>query len=279
MSAPPFTPRPWTGAGSDVDPAAQGRFWLRLAVSGIAVGWALALLRASGSHTGAWLLMEAHWPHAHIKLLERGTAWLLIAFAALIWIPRLTPLAPAIGLLVLANAVMGMVVGGYPFSELALATASLRILAPLALLTAWWQAQAGSSASLRLTDGLLRLGLAIVFISHGYEAWAQHPEFADYLLAVAGLAHLYPSDEIIFWILRSIAVIDVAVAAAVLVRPVFPVLAWMAFWGLVTALARPVAYGWLLFPEVIVRAPHFLVPVACFWLRKASLQKENTPDP
>jgi len=259
--------------------ATHARFWLRLAVTGIAVGWALALLRASGSHAGAWLLMEADWPHAHIKLLERGTAWLLLALAAVIWLPRLTPLAPAIGLLVLVNAAFGMGVGGYAFSELTLATASLRILAPLALLSAWWQGRSGGSISLRITDGLLRFGLAVVFISHGYEAWAQHPEFADYLLAVAGLAHLDPSDETVFWILRGIAVLDVAAGVAVLVRPAPPVLVWLAFWGLVTALSRPVAYGWLLFPEVIVRAPHFLVPVACFWLNKVSLGKENTPDP
>lgn len=248
--------------------------WLRLAVTGIAVGWALTLLQAAGSHAGAWLLMEAEWPHAHIKVVERTTALALLGLAGLIWLPRLTPLALLISALVLANAVFGVIVGGFAFSELSPAAHALRILTPVALVSAWWHGHGGGAAARHLTDALLRIGLATVFVAHGYEAWAQHPEFADYLLATAGFVTLDLSDGTIAAALRAIAVADVVVAIAVLVRPAPPILIWMALWGLVTALARPVAYGWEWYPEVMVRAPHFLAPIALQMLRHGA---KNTP--
>ena len=66
-----------------------------------------------------------------------------------------------------------------------------------------------------------------------------------------------------------IAVVDLLVAALVIARPGTPVLVWLAIWRLVTALSRPMAFGFASYPEVLMRAPHFLATLAVMALRQA----------
>ena len=64
------------------------------------------------------------------------------------------------------------------------------------------------------------------------------------------------------------AVTRIATATAILFRPLRFILLWAAFWGLVTALSRLTAYGAFHYPDLLVRFPHFLVPLALWRLTR-----------
>ena len=81
-------------------------------------------------------------------------------------------------------------------------------------------------------EWVLRIAVAGEFIGHGAFALQQKEGWFKYFEAV-GMA----PDQAMFW-LPIIGVVDLAVAALVLFRPVRIALLWAAFWGLWTALIR-----------------------------------------
>jgi hypothetical protein len=61
--------------------------------------------------------------------------------------------------------------------------------------------------------------------------------------------------------LRIIGSLDILAAILAIVFPKKPVFIWLAFWGLITAFARITELGIGMYPEVLIRAGHFLVPI------------------
>jgi hypothetical protein len=84
-------------------------------------------------------------------------------------------------------------------------------------------------------EKILRLGIFGSFLGHGVFALGVKPGWIPYFTSVgiteAGATMLLPL----------IGVLDIAVAFAVLFRPLKAVLAWAAFWGFLTALIRPIS--------------------------------------
>ena len=100
-------------------------------------------------------------------------------------------------------------------------------------------------------EWLLRIGVAGEFAGHG-------------LLAIGGKASW------VGWISQLTGVMDVIVAAVVLLRPVRPILLWAAFWGFWTALVRPLVGESIL--DFIERFANWAAPLALYFYYRSKSQ-------
>lgn len=268
-----FAPLIRPEAFSDDRAVAWAGWLLRLAVLGHALGFAAVVFLKLGTGVGTYLFLEYGFTHAHSALVERAMAWAILAFAALAsWRPSLLWLTP-IAAIVLVDALARWFNGGAPFAEWSAAAQAARYLTPLALgllfLTAP-QRMAGGAGQLQAVLWVLRIGIAVVFVTHGLEALNGHPRFIDYILGTAYTwTPIALSEDTAVAMLKVIGVTDIAVGFAILVRPFRSVLWWMAFWGLITALSRVTSLGMGQYFEVLLRISHFLAPIAAILLTGA----------
>lgn len=87
----------------------------------------------------------------------------------------------------------------------------------------------------KLAQWVLRIVVAGEFIGHGVFALQIKEGWIQYFTALGF------SAEMATTVLPLIGIMDIVVAIIILVRPVPIVLLWMVFWGLWTALLRPLA--------------------------------------
>jgi hypothetical protein len=280
-------------AGDVRAPGRTPAVWLLAAATVLtALGMTAKAFRGDGTSINAWMFMEAELSHEAAKWTERAAISVAAAAAviALAW-PRWFLLAP-IAVYLLLESLAGRHMGGYAFSELTPAAHALRYLTPLALALIAVHAKSASTRSnaapvslehdvpgwsRKSAEWLLRLGLAAVFLIHGYEAIRLHPEFIDLIISSGhNLLGMRIEEAQAASALKVIGAVDIAVAALVLIRRWRVLLGWMALWGLVTALSRMTAYGWGAYPEVLLRATHFMVPLA---LLRAFFGDSHAPAP
>lgn len=84
-------------------------------------------------------------------------------------------------------------------------------------------------------EWVLRIGIAGEFIGHAAFALQAKAGWIPYFTAI-GI-----SSETAVQLMPIIGTMDIILALIVLVKPIRGLLLWMAFWGLATALARPIA--------------------------------------
>jgi len=232
-------------------------------------GMAAAAFRGDGTSINAFLFLEVELTHGEAARLERFAlvGLLLLALAAAFrpgW-PLLVPVAAYI----LAEAVAGWHQRGSAFSEWAVSAHAARYLTPLALIllaggaVADGAGGAGNRWRPIAAEWVLRVGLATVFVVHGLEAFWLHPGFVDLIIGSGyNLAGMRISEATAALQLRVIGIVDLGVAAAILLRVPRWMLWWAAAWGAITALSRLTAFGWGAYPELLVRTSHILGPVA-----------------
>lgn len=236
----------------------------------------------------------------------------LVVLAVMLWLPMLIVLPIMCGYAI-AESLSGTWFGGYRFNEWTIYSDMLRWGTPLVLLflialpSARWIERFRMPAA----RDLLRVLIAAVFFFHGLQAWLANPGFVDLILgtigrtfdpalAAVGIAtetNLRISESTAVALMKVIAIVDFAVALAVLVYPrpvlvpqrfwknpcancairrvILPaLLLWLAFWGLITALSRLTALGLPLgleqYPELLIRAAHYLGPLALWGLALAT---------
>lgn len=260
------------------NPVERAGWLLRATIILYSLGVAAALFSRSGSAIGDIALMDFGIGHGTIFFWERAIAiFLLVAALSLLAYPTVVA-AAAIAALAFLEAYAAYRSGGFPFAEYTPLTSALRYLTPLALIPliltqsiqvpGRWRAIASAS--------ILRAGLAIVFLSHGFEALWLHPEFVDYIIgSFRNIFNIAVTESTAAATLKIIALVDLVVALLILIRPWRPLLAWLCFWGLLTALSRPLAHGLGAYPEVLVRAAHVLAPIAIWWIL-AGLRSPDT---
>jgi hypothetical protein len=248
----------------------SGADWLlRLAILIHALGVAVAIFTRSGSVLGDIALMNYGVGHATIFFWERLIASiLLVAALSLLAFPTVLALV-VIGSIIVLEACAAQRAGGFPFAEYTPLAMALRYLTPLALLPlvvteriappGRWRA--------RTASWILRIAVSIVFCIHGLEAIWLHPGFIDLLIGSARNAlGLSLTEATAVHMLRVIGIVDIVVAILILVHPWKPLLGWICFWGLITALARPLAHGLGAYPEVLLRSSHILAALAIGYL-------------
>ncbi len=256
-----------------LDPAVRRADWtLRIAILLFAIGLARAYFTRTGSSVGSIALLEWDISHARILLAEKLAASLILVSAVTVLVrPSVTALAVIAGL-VFAESCAAVHTGGAHFTDLTPFANALRFLTPLALalLIPFRGAVIPSPAQCHISAWVLRIGLAVVFLIHGMEAWNLHPQFIDYIIGSGrNLGGYAITESAAGSALKMIAVVDIAVAMLVLFRPWTALLVWMAFWGLITALSRTTSLGFASYPEVLLRASHVIAPIALWQLTAA----------
>jgi len=142
--------------------------------------------------------------------------------------------------------------GGHPFAGLSVPALATRWLAPLALV--------------RSPERVLRVAAALTLAAHGVAALGAHPLFVDLVLgSLRTLRAPRPSEATVVQVVALIGVLDLAVAAGLLLRRWSGLAAWAALWGLATALSRPIALGPDFAFEATLRAMNACAPAA-LWL-------------
>ena len=112
-------------------------------------------------------------------------------------------------------------------------------------------------------EWLLRVGVAGEFIGHGLLAINGKADWIGWIIKMIGVST--PTATTLLFL---IGIADVIMALIILVKPVRPLLLWMAAWGFWTALVRPlVGVGWLDFVE---RSTNWAAPVALYYFYKNS---------
>lgn len=249
---------------------------LRIAVVLHAAGLAVTLFSGAGSGIGGVALMEWGVPHDPIFLTERIASLVLVVLAVSLLFYPTVPAMTLISLAILAEAYATYRFGGEWYSEYTLFTHAPRFLMPIALLMLlrFRRSQQDTRLTLVPSVWILRATLSVLFFIHGLEALWHNPRFIDLIIGsmyrVFGMGVSESSSKIV---LTVIGIADIVVAVLVLVRPGRKVLYWMCFWGLLTALSRPLAMGFASYPDVLIRAAHYLAPIALWLLIRYTRQQ------
>ncbi len=261
--------------------------WLcRLAVLGHAAGMFAIVHGLLQTQFGNLLFMHFDYPHETAVAIEKVTVSIYLGLAVVALFYPCWPVLVVLAAYAFIEGWSRVFLGGERFSEYALFDQALRWTMPLVVLALEGCRRCGGFTTWRrpLANGLLRVGIATVFLMHGLLCWWQNPKFVDLILGslrntFGGNATESAALEWMSWI----AIVDFGVAAIVLLYPLGPVLAWAAFWGLITALSRVTSLGLQEYHEVLVRTSHFLAPLALWCLlldaRRARQQADQGVEP
>jgi len=169
-------------------------------------------------------------------------------------------LLPAIWLLV--NALAIAINGGKAFSELAVPAHATRWGMFLALVFLSLR----NAQSDHIANWILRIGCALTFTIHGWEAFQLNPAFQDLLYVTCGHIDIALTESVCHGLLRIIGVMDLVLAISVVAVHSRPLLLWMACWGLITAASRPIALGLDAWPEFAMRLPNSAAPLLVLFI-------------
>ena len=204
---------------------------------------------------------------SRIRQLDRVVSMLCLLLAVALpfvcpkW-PKLSwlYLLPAIWLLVNAHAIA--INGGKAFSELAVPAHATRWGIFLALIFLSLR----NAQSDRIANWILRIGCALTFTIHGWEAFQLNPAFQDLLYVACGHIGIDLTESVCHGLLRIIGVMDLVLAISVVAVHSRPLLLWMACWGLITAASRPIALGLDAWPEFAMRLPNSAAPLLVLFI-------------
>src|SRR5690554_1794317 len=148
------------------------RHLLNLTIVLHAVGLTIVFFRAQHTNFGNYMFMVMEIDHVKSFAIERVcvTVFMLLTLINF-FIPRALFLIP-IFLYIVFEAWAGYYQGGYHFSELTMGAHALRYTAPLAalVLMAWpFRNRFSVNTREQATSWILRIALAVVFITHGAE--------------------------------------------------------------------------------------------------------------
>lgn len=101
---------------------------------------------------------------------------------------------------------------------------------------------------------ILRIGVSGEFLGHGIFALMIKQSWIPYFTAI-GI-----SESVATTLLPLIGLMDITIAALVLIRPFKFILAWATFWGFWTALVRPLSGGSIF--DFVERFANWAAPLA-----------------
>ena len=110
-------------------------------------------------------------------------------------------------------------------------------------------------------EWLLRIGVAGEFAGHGAFALQGKADWIKWTQQLSGMDASMATTFIFV-----VGVVDVLLAILILVKPIRPLLLWMAFWGFWTALVRPLVG--LPIWDFIERWANWAAPLALFYFYK-----------
>ena len=192
-------------------------------------------------------------------------AWLLVAP----WCQRQKWLSLAYVLMAFYLVMMALfkgINGGARFSELAIPAQATRWMACVAL-AVWILMRSGSKEKrLESVTWLLVIAASLTFATHGYEAFMGHPAFRDLLYGAFESISVEISENSVFVLLKLIGIMDISLALIILFTRKKGVFLWMAIWGGLAALSRPIAFGDVGLEDALLRIANFGIPMLLFYL-------------
>jgi len=207
-----------------------------------------------------------------IFLLDRWIVGLLAAFALLLLFPKLLNetvvrhVLPVLSLWLIIQAIGTTLNGGKKFSDLAVFAHATRWALPMVL---WLfvlkpdNKKKSLGAASALTHFIV-VCTSVTFAIHGWEALMLNPFFQDLIYGFGSRFNFHTPPDVIAALLRVIGCMDLILAVLILFYRKPTVFLWMAFWGLITALSRPLAMGVDAWPEVAMRVANFGLPLLLF---------------
>jgi hypothetical protein len=215
-----------------------------------------------GSAIETMLFMELGLEQAQSKFFENMIGWIFLVFGAVAFFKPNKYLLVLIALMTLALAYVIKRQAGSPFTDWSIPAHFVRIILPIGILLL-----ANYKNNVNTVYWILLVGLSITFITHGLEAWSLHPRFIDYLLISSentfGIRIKQSQAELALKIIGSL---DIVAALTAILHSNNAIFYWMALWGFITAFARVTELGFSLYPEVLIRTGHYLVPIGLVWL-------------
>ena len=198
-------------------------------------------------------------------LIAAITAWLLV----LPWCQRQKWLSIAYALLAFYLVMMALfkgINGGAKYSELAIPAQATRWMACVAL-AVWISMHSGSKGKrLESVSWILVIAASLTFTTHGYEAFMGHPAFRDLLYGAFESISVEISENTVFFLLKLIGIMDISLALIILFTRKKGVFLWMAIWGGLAALSRPIAFGDVGLEDALLRIANFGIPMLLFFL-------------
>lgn len=238
-------------------------FYLKLAISCCLASAAYQFYYFSNS-TFSWFHVELGFEETSCNRIVGAGIILLLISALAVWHQKMSLLTILGSATLLLEVIAYMNHSSDDYAYQYLLSNSLKVFLPLALLA--WKFNFCKTAVV-----VCRWLVALTFVGHGLRALFDYPLYLDYLIHFFGYLQVQFIPSTILMFLHAIGTIDLALSHHLCFYKLMRirwVLIYMAFWGLVTALARVLFSGVGAWHEVTIRAPHFLVPLALLYLLK-----------
>jgi hypothetical protein len=183
----------------------------------------------------------------------------------------------AMSLYLFAQAWAIVLTGGKAFSELSILAHATRWGLPLAL----WSSFREKTEALSTSKGLRRILIyccVFTFFIHGWEAYSLTPVFQDLIYNFCSLFAWPIQAPTIHSILKIVGCMDILLALSLFFIRSPKIYLWMAIWGLITALSRPLTLGLEAWPELAIRSANGGLPFILFLLSRDLRDRKISTD-
>ncbi|MDH3584147.1 MAG: hypothetical protein OER86_08020 [Phycisphaerae bacterium] len=241
---------------------------LRLAVAGHCLAMAWLWIR-SNSPINTILYIHWGWAESTAHMVDRTAGWcfVLAAFVAVIR-PTWWAMGPVAAWTFLVAWAIRADHPGDPYQQWAPVGQAARYACPVALMLLWPAVRTPLNARRsEITLWVLRVATSATFVLHGLKALWADPNFIDLIIGTGrNLVGAEISEAGATTALKVIGIVDLAVAALLVLRRWCAVAAWMAIWGLLTAASRMTAMGTEAWTETAARLANGALPLALLLL-------------
>jgi hypothetical protein len=214
-----------------------------------------------------FLVTDLSWVQEQASQVDQYAAYGLLGCGVLTLLRPCWPVLLPVSVWFAGGSLVGVVRDGGMLSILEAVEQSARVAAPLGLLLLdFWPPTLKSHLGRTVaTIWLLRLAIAATFAAHGIVALLhalQGGHFMELLTVTCErVSGWQMADTEARLVLAVIGGLDLGLALNVLVSRSRPVVAYMMFWGVATAVSRMVLLGPQAYPELLVRIAHGGIPL------------------
>lgn len=219
------------------------------------------------SSIASFLVTDLSWVQEQASQVDEYVAYGLLASGVLTLLRPCWPVLLPVSVWFAAVALVGGVRDGGMVSILEAVEQSARMTAPLGLLLLdFWPPSLKSHLGRTVVSvWLLRLAIAATFAVHGVVALLHSMQGGGFLELLTVTCHKVfgweMADSEARLVLAIIGGIDLGLALNVIACRSRPIVAYMMFWGVATAVSRMVLLGPQAYPEVLVRIAHGGIPL------------------
>jgi hypothetical protein len=212
----------------------------------------------------AWLEKVSEMERWFLVILISSMLLVLFFYTKIQQNPALSAVFLVAGIYICLQAFAIVQNGGKGFSDLAIGAHATRYTLAILLIGYIFLPRFNQEQKTLYQKALFLIGVlacSATFAVHGWEAYHQHAGFVDLIIGSAYLLNLHPPQSLVTKLLVVIGIMDMVLATMVILYPTKKLLYWMAIWGFITALSRPLSMGISSWHETAIRAGNFVLPL------------------